>query len=691
MLPIVLRIYKGKGLIEVRQFQLDQVVIGSPESDVQVHLDDSSVAPIHAIIEKRGEKYYVADLGSEAGTLLNGNRVLDSEITSGDQIQIGEYVLEFHQGVPKPKTPPPKVAATAPPAPLKAVTGPPKEGPAPVAQAPESSPTLPEAPQAPKAPAAEPAKEEPASFHDVEKPPTELAQAVASYKASGGSKRRGAGYAPSSEFSSIYEIVKPSKGTVVEVLVVWKERVLQSYHFSERRTITFGPDSSADVFVPFLRGGAKRAPLLRIDTQAFVLLSQGTEGEINDGKTTQKIIELNQGGRLQMTGSTYQLGLAQGEMVVLPVGEGLQVAIRYVSHTPRPTPVPWLDLSSEEFMAIAVAVILTSIFALFMKVTAPEEMDEVKQEIVARVLVTPPAATRPPPPPPEIQAPPPREEKTQTEVPLPKKETIAEAPRPSPSPGARPSPPQRVRPRPNRPTNNAPTSAVRQGGAVKTGDTQGAQAQSQTKDISQSGIFSVFGGGGQKKQIDQGYTGAGELAGLADSATGRAGEAESRQGEGLGSRFRDTGAGGTGTSNYGVSGLDITTSGRGSGELGYGSQGLGGREGARVVLGGSEEEFEGTIDREAIRRVISHHMRAIKACYQAALNKDPGLFGKIVMSFEISGNGQAQNVKPVPSRSTLHSREVASCLVTRFGRMRFPTPPRGQVPEVTFPFVFSPQ
>lgn len=235
------------------------------------------------------------------------------------------------------------------------------------------------------------------------------------------------------------------------------------------------------------------------------------------------------------------------------------------------------------------------------------------------------------------------------------------------------------------------TSAVKQGGAVKTSDKQGAQAQSKTKDISQSGIFSVFGGGGKNKNIDQGYSGAGQLSGLADAATGRAGEAENRPGDGLGSKFRDTGASGTGTSNYGVSGLDIKTSGRGSGEIGYGNQGLGGREGVKVQLGGSEEEFEGTIDREAIRRVIAHHMRAIKACYQQALNRDPALFGKIVMAFEIGGAGQAQNVKPVMSRSTLQSREVADCLVSRFARMKFPTPPQGQVPEVTFPFVFSPQ
>ena len=53
MLPIVLRIYKGKTLVEVRQFQTNQVVIGSPDSDVQVQLDDTNIAPIHAIIEKK--------------------------------------------------------------------------------------------------------------------------------------------------------------------------------------------------------------------------------------------------------------------------------------------------------------------------------------------------------------------------------------------------------------------------------------------------------------------------------------------------------------------------------------------------------------------------------------------------------------------------------------------------------------
>ncbi len=693
MLPIVLRIYKGKALVEVRQFQLNQVVIGSPESDVQVQLDDASIAPIHAIVEKRGDTYHVADLGSETGTLVNGHRVLDQQISSGDQIQVGPYILEFHQGVPKPKMPPPRTGAGAGSAAAQKLE-------------PEVQVSAPKAPPVPPAaqPVSPPVEQErpPASvtqFSDIKKPDSVLTQGPVSKHSrtaaasAGGRKRKGAGFAPSSEFTSIHEIVKPSKGTVVEVLVVWQERVLQTYHFSERQTVTFGPESSADVFVPYLRGGAKRAPLLQIDTQAMVLLSQGTDGEVSDGKTTTNIMEFSQSGRLRQVGAGYQFPLAQGEMLVFNLGEGLHIAIRYVAHTPRPAALPWIDLSGEEFMGIAVSVILVAIFALFMQLMAPEPLDEIEEEIIARVLVTPPASPRPPPPPPtpEVKAPPPQEERTQTKMPLPKETKVAEAPKPAPNPGARPRPSQSVRPRENRPRNNSATSAVKQGGAVKTSDKQGAQAQSQTKDPSQSGIFSVFGGGGQKKEIDQGYSGAGELSGLADAATGRAGEAENRPGEGLGSRFRDTGASGTGTSNYGVSGLDIKTSGRGSGDVGYGTQGLGGRQGARVVPGGAEEEFEGTIDREAIRRVINQHIRSIRSCYQSALNKDPALFGKLVMSWEIGTSGQAQNTRPVMSRSTLQSSEVSNCIVNRFARMKFPTPPHGQVAEVTFPFVFSPQ
>ena len=124
---------------------------------------------------------------------------------------------------------------------------------------------------------------------------------------------------------------------------------------------------------------------------------------------------------------------------------------------------------------------------------------------------------------------------------------------------------------------------VKQGGQVKVGNTEGAQMQSPKKDIAKSKIFSVFGGGGRQDEIAEATSGAGELAGLANAASGKAGNAQDRPGQGIGTPLKDTGGGGTGTAQFGVPG--VKTSGRGGGNSGYGEGGLGGRRGVSIRPG----------------------------------------------------------------------------------------------------------
>jgi len=56
---------------------------------------DPSVAPNHAVIQKQGNTYYLADMGSGAVTLLNGQPVRQAPLAPGSQIQVGNTVLQF--------------------------------------------------------------------------------------------------------------------------------------------------------------------------------------------------------------------------------------------------------------------------------------------------------------------------------------------------------------------------------------------------------------------------------------------------------------------------------------------------------------------------------------------------------------------------------------------------------------------
>jgi hypothetical protein len=65
-----------------------------PESDV--FLDDVTVSRDHALIVKRGNDYYLDDLGSLNGTYVNRKRIESQKLSDGDELQIGKFKLTFH-------------------------------------------------------------------------------------------------------------------------------------------------------------------------------------------------------------------------------------------------------------------------------------------------------------------------------------------------------------------------------------------------------------------------------------------------------------------------------------------------------------------------------------------------------------------------------------------------------------------
>lgn len=67
----------------------DLIVLGSSE-DCDVRINEPGISPRHAEIRLTGEKtLQLKDLGSETGTLLNGERVSETTLGSGDEIRIG--------------------------------------------------------------------------------------------------------------------------------------------------------------------------------------------------------------------------------------------------------------------------------------------------------------------------------------------------------------------------------------------------------------------------------------------------------------------------------------------------------------------------------------------------------------------------------------------------------------------------
>jgi diguanylate cyclase (GGDEF)-like protein len=78
--------------------RLDKSVDIGRDAEAQLCLRDDNVSWRHARVEDRGAgEWAIVDLGSTNGTLLNGERVKDARLKSGDRIFIGKTILELQE------------------------------------------------------------------------------------------------------------------------------------------------------------------------------------------------------------------------------------------------------------------------------------------------------------------------------------------------------------------------------------------------------------------------------------------------------------------------------------------------------------------------------------------------------------------------------------------------------------------
>jgi len=132
---------------------------------------------------------------------------------------------------------------------------------------------------------------------------------------------------------------------------------------------------------------------------------------------------------------------------------------------------------------------------------------------------------------------------------------------------------------------------------------------------------------------------------------------------------------------------------RGSASLLKGGSGLakigkkGGSVRGKVARASSRRlQSQGSIDRNAVLKVINSHINEVQYCYEKNLLKDPSLKGKVSVEWTIGGSGSVTRVRQ--KTSTLRSPQVSSCILQAIKRWRFPKPTGGNV-TISFPFVFS--
>lgn len=742
--PVLLRIYQQGQLVAIKQFLDNQIVIGH-NADVQLDLDSDEISPLHCIIEERDSGYYLTDLGSANGTIIEGEKVLDERIESGTHFEVGPYKIEFYVGVPKPTTPPPsvpfadntdqnkklnshQVSQTNEPQNIqnqpvekastetsigKPVNNSVEKTVQPKAQIPTPPPI--ESNQLDVKKTQEPDFDLPVEdvqddltveevsedtfveavapmtiTREVEVSEMTITQDIPINTKSVNSEagefhyafRKKNTFAPKSEIKDLRQVIKPGKGTSVEVIIAWKERVINTHQYNDKRTVYIGSDPKNDIILPIIGTNLKRFPLLHIGPAISVeFLAEMGGAVIKDNKQydlSQLILE----NKIPQRKGRYVLNLAQGEMMYLTFGNGeLGVYIRYAPQVTKPIAAPLLDLSTTQMTNLIFSGVMLAIFALYMVVYSPAYIEEVKMEEPIRKA----QVTFKPPRPPQQRA---KIEKkpvvTKSEIKAPVKKDKTKQPK-AKDPGKA----SELAKRSKKPKKAAKISTVRSGGAKKTSKVTGARAKAKKKtDVNKLGLFGAFGKGSNKK-IDKSFDGAGGgLIGEAKGVKGRSGFNRDRSGDQWGDNLKDTGASGSGSSTIGIAGVG-TSSGTGSGTSGTGSGGVGLKSKVDLSLGGSDEEFAGSIDRDAIKRVIDSAKNSFRYCYEKELRGNSGLYGKIILQWEIVSGGRVRRASV--AEDGMGSKAVSSCLIARLRALEFPEPPPNQVAVVKFPFVFRSQ
>jgi pSer/pThr/pTyr-binding forkhead associated (FHA) protein len=88
-----------RGPVAGSKFLIDKDVTTAgrnPQSDI--FLDDVTVSRKHARFRREGNRFFVHDDGSLNGTYVNRQRVEDTELANGDELQIGKFKLVFYTG-----------------------------------------------------------------------------------------------------------------------------------------------------------------------------------------------------------------------------------------------------------------------------------------------------------------------------------------------------------------------------------------------------------------------------------------------------------------------------------------------------------------------------------------------------------------------------------------------------------------
>ncbi len=95
--PHIFEVKQGPGLGEKYVLDANELILGRGDK-ATLPLDSEEVSRQHAKLTRLEGEYTIEDCGSRNGILLNGLKVHSAVLRDGDQVQLGDVVLNYREG-----------------------------------------------------------------------------------------------------------------------------------------------------------------------------------------------------------------------------------------------------------------------------------------------------------------------------------------------------------------------------------------------------------------------------------------------------------------------------------------------------------------------------------------------------------------------------------------------------------------
>lgn len=655
--PITFKIYKGDELLRTETLTQDIIKVGKlPSSHLQI--EDDNVSRMHAVIEVSSpEEIFIIDLGSAAGTIVNGTKVNKTQLESGDEILLGDtrVVVEIDAEAATVASASATATATeaAPePSPFAAppaAANPPSPFAAPAAAAGLPNPFA--APQ-PSAPAAAPMDPEQVRYGIAQSgPPVNPAEVETAERA-------------------------------VEVVVMWGDMsVLHVEHLSPPRTFTIGEGTDVDYIVERSVIGAPQMPVvIGAGDSSAVVVPEGAEGDVRVGDQVMSWADLKAQGKLEpcsQVSGAMQYRLPEGATATVRY-RGLTFVVKATNAGKRVVsdrPAIAAFFASATTLWVGISLLFHSAFLIMFYFVPPRPMGlSLNQEDVNSRIIQYLDEARAA-----------QEEETP--------DWLQESQQMDDNEGGTGKRHRDEEGAMGEETSKKTNNRYGIEGPADNPNPQMARehAREQAANVGAIGVLRAMTGSWNSPTSPYG----GDVAIGNDPMSALGALMGDQIGSnfgfgGLGLRGTGRGGGGTGEGTIGLGNLGTIGHGGGGGSgsgYGRGAGGLRGRRARTPRIRTGSADVRGSLSREVIRRVIQRHINEVRFCYEQELNQRPDLEGRVMVRFIIAASGSVQSASI--GSSTLNNARVEGCIVQAVRRWTFPAPDGGGIVGVNYPFVLS--